>query len=421
MMKRIALLMTLLLTLCMFLTGCGNEDNGNKIKILLSEEPSGENALLKAMNQWASETGHEIETVVIPYDDQLTKFPLMLKNHDVPDLVSTTRLTRLYPDEFMDLSEKIDTSSFDPVVMAIVGQDYGSSCKLELPDQYTVSCWYYNKDAFDKAGIEAPTVEKPWTMDELIANAKKLKELGIVKYGMAVDFSRARYDNFMYSSGGSITVKTDNSYAVAVNSEKNIDTLTEFVTLNQDGILPKVIWTGGSNDNPADYFKNGDVGIYLSGSWNYHKFSKDIQNFQFGVMPSPKGSVSSSAILGGDGLAIPKDAKNSESAIEFMKWFYQEDHYKSYLANDKGLSFIKGVAYMPDDPKMEADYKIMLSEVRNVTQNFMVDEESAWRNYLDNEYRDTIKKAVNGELTPKEALDSFAQALAKKAKWKLAE
>lgn len=420
-MKRIALLMTVLLTLCMFLTGCGNEDNGNKVKILLSEEPSGENALLKAMNQWASETGHEIETVVIPYDDQLTKFPLMLKNHDVPDLVSTTRLTRLYPDEFMDLSEKIDTSSFDPSVMAIVGQDYGSTRKLELPDQYTVSCWYYNKDALEKAGIQAPTVEKPWTMAELIANAKKLKDLGIVKYGMAVDFSRARYDNFMYSSGGSITVKEGDSYEVAVNSEKNVATLTDFVALNQDGTLPKVIWTGGSNDNPADYFKNGDVGIYLSGSWNYNKFAKDIQNFQFGVMPSPKGSVSSSAILGGDGLAIPKDARNSELAIEFMKWFYQEDHYKQYLANDKGLSFIKGVAYMPDDPKMAADYKIMLSEVRNVTQNFMVDEGSAWRNYLDNEYRDAIKKAVNGEMTPKEALDSFAEALSQKSKWKLAK
>jgi alpha-1,4-digalacturonate transport system substrate-binding protein len=104
-----------------------------------------------------------------------------------------------------------------------------------------------------------------------------------------------------------------------------------------------------------------------------------------------------------------------------MKWFYQEDHYKQYLANDKGLSFIKGVAYMPDDPKMAADYKIMLSEVRNVTQNFMVDEGSAWRNYLDNEYRDAIKKAVNGEMTPKEALDSFAEALSQKSKWKLAK
>ena len=42
---------------------------------------------------------------------------------------------------------------------------------------------------------------------------------------------------------------------------------------------------GGSSDNPGDYFKNGDVGIYFSGSWNYNPFVQDITSFKFGVMP----------------------------------------------------------------------------------------------------------------------------------------
>ena len=377
---------------------------------------------MNALKAWGEESGHDVETMVIPYDDQLTKFPLMLKNHDVPDLVSTTRLTRLYPEEFMDLSGKVDTSRFDKNVMAIVGQDYGNTAEiLELPDSFTVTCWYCNKDALSKAGIKPPTVEHPWSMDELIANAKTLQEKGLVKYGIAVDFSRARYDNFMYGNGGSITVKQDGEFKIAVNSPANVATLEKFVELNQSGVLPKVIWTGGSNDNPADYFKNGDVGFYLSGSWNYNKFARDITGFAFGVMPSPKGSAGASAILGGDGLAIPKDARNAQLAIEFLNWFYAEDHYKEYLAADKGLSFIQGVSYEPDDPKIAADYAIMQAEVRNVTPGFMVDEESAWRNYLDNEYRNALKQAVNGELSPKEALDRFAEALAKKSKWSLAD
>ena len=53
-------------------------------------------------------------------DDQLTKFPLMAKNNDLPDLLSTTRLARLYPDEFEDLGKCIDTSIFEPQALQII-------------------------------------------------------------------------------------------------------------------------------------------------------------------------------------------------------------------------------------------------------------------------------------------------------------
>ena len=42
---------------------------------------------------------------------------------------------------------------------------------------------------------------------------------------------------------------------------------------------------------------------------------------------------------------------------------------------------------------------------------------SEWRNYYDNEYRDALKQAVNGDLTPSDALTEFATALADKAGW----
>lgn len=38
-----------------------------------------------------------------------------------------------------------------------------------------------------------------------------------------------------------------------------------------------------------------------------------------------------------------------------------------------------------------------------------------WRNYLDNEYRDALKQAVNGDMTAEEALNDFAAALAEKS------
>lgn len=396
-----------------------SSEKSDTLKVLLSEEPSDTNALNIALNTWAKETGNKVETIVIPYDDQLTKFPLMVKNNDVPDLVATTRLTRLYPEEFVDLSKDIDKSIFDETALKTISQDFSDDKVLAAPNQYTVTCYFYNADALKKAGITPPTEDDPWTIDEMYDYATQLQKDGIVKYGFASDYSRARYDTLMYANGGSMTEKDGDSFEVTINSKENIDTLQKFIDLNNNGVMPKVIWTGGSSDNPADYFKNGDVGIYLSGSWNYEQFYNDIKDFNFSVMPSPKGTVSQAAVSGGSGLAVPTSSGNKDLAVKFLKWLYEENNYKEYLSNDKGLSFINGVTVENEDEKVAKDYAVMQAEMNNVTNTFLVDEESGWRNYLDNEYRDYLKQAVSGELTAKQALDSFAKDLNKKSGWKI--
>ena len=236
---------------------------------------------------------------------------------------------------------------------------------------------------------------------------------------MAMDDSRARYDNMMYMYGGSMVQKAGDSFAVAINSPETIAALTEFIEWN-NSVMPKAIWAGGTTDNPADYFQNGDVGIYFSGSWNYNMFYQNIDSFEWGIMPSPVGPAGRSAILGGSGLAVPKNASNSALAIEFIKWFYENpENFSYFLSLDKGLSSIIGVTYTPDDPKVAADYEILQTEVANTSELFNVDESSSWRNYYDNEYRDALHQAVNGDMSAEEALTEFAEMLSRKSGWEM--
>lgn len=393
------------------------ELTGQTLKVMLSEEPTDGDAFSNTLNKWAEETGNSVEIMVIPYEDQLTKFPLMAKNNDVPDLIATTRLTYLYPEEFLDLSQSIDTSIFEPQALQIINQDYTSDQVRCLPQQFTITNVYYNKDAFEAAGLTAPTVDDRWTMEEVYDAARTLQESGAVKYGMAMDFSRARYDNLMYMNGGSLVEADGDSYKVVVDSEQNVATLQSFIDANNEGIMPKAIWAGGSSDNPGDYFKNGDVGIYFSGSWNYNTFRTEITNFEFAVMPSPVGSAGGSAILGGSGLAVPTAAANQELALSFLDWFYTPENFSYYLEMDKGLSSLTEVTYQPADEVAAADYEVLQAEVGQTTDAFVVDEASEWRNYYDNEYRDALKQAANGDLSAQDALTQFADALAEKAGW----
>lgn len=98
----------LVLTSMVFAAGAQETAAPKALKVMLSEEPSSEDALLNTMKKWASETGNTLDVMVIPYEDQLTKFPLMARNNDLPDLIATTRLSRLYPDEFLDMAKHFD-------------------------------------------------------------------------------------------------------------------------------------------------------------------------------------------------------------------------------------------------------------------------------------------------------------------------
>lgn len=427
-------------TMALSLAACGNSSSNNTapttvagggaetgslqgrtFKVLAPEEPGSEDALNNAVDKWAAEVGVTVDRIIISHDDQLTKFPAMAKNKDLPDLIQTTRLHQLYPEEFVDMGTVVDLSLFEDSALKIVGKDYKSDKISGLPSQFTTTNMYYNIDAFEKAGIEAPTVDSPWTWDELYENAAKLQTDGGVKYGFAADVSRARYDILMYANGGSMIVQDGDTFKVNVNCPENVSTLEAFVKANENSVMPRAIWAGGSTDNPVEYFKNGDAAILLSGSWNYNAMATDVTKFKFGVMPSPKGSSSQAAIIGGSALAIPENAKNKDVAEAFVKWFYTEENFKDYLQGDKGLSSLKNVVYEPSDEKAAADFKILQNEVSYVTDTFMVDESSAWRTYKDNEYRDYLKRAVSGELTAKDALDSFAKELSESSKWEIAQ
>jgi alpha-1,4-digalacturonate transport system substrate-binding protein len=280
---------------------------------------------------------------------------------------------------------------------------------------------YYNKTIFDKAGIKAPaTSEEAWTWDEFIENVKTAQKKTGIKYGFASDFSRARYDTIMYAFGGSLVKKSGDAFVINANSKENVEALTMFKGLNDDGTMPKAIWAGATSDNPGDYFANGDAAVLLSGSWKYQGFKDNIKSFEWGTMATPK-KLSSAAIIGGSALAVAEKGKNKELAQEFIKWFYTDKNFQNYINSDKGPSSLKAVTYSPDNDFDKANLTVIQNEVSYVPEAFMIDESSSWRTYLDNEYRDDLKQAVAGTMTPQEALDDFATRLSQKSGWEIAK
>lgn len=423
--KKVLVLATLA-CLVLLLGACGkakkeSKESSDTLTVMFESDPTKSNPeFYLALKAWAEETDHKIKELVIPYDDQLTKFPQMVKNNDAPDLVATTRLNRQFSDDFMDLSKVIDIENFDQNALKLIGYpNKENKDKLTgIPYNYTITMYIYNKEAFEQAGITVPTSDSPWTLDELYKNAEILQQKGGVKYGLAVDYSTNRYDNLIYSNGGSVAKEVNNEVHVKVNSKENISTLEKFVELNESGVIPKVVWTGGSAANPADYFTNGDLGIYLSGSWAYRDMLEKSK-VEFGILPSPMGSAARSSLGGGGNLAIPELAANAELSQEFLKWFYEKENLQNYMNESKTVSFVEGINYNPEDEKTKADWEIINAEAKLIPEDYVFDTKSGYTDFAYIDYRDAIKKAVAGEQTPKEALDDFAKLLSEKMDWKL--
>jgi alpha-1,4-digalacturonate transport system substrate-binding protein len=87
-MKKVSMILLMVLLLSGMVFAAGTKEAAaagpQVLKVMLSEEPSSEDALLNTLKKWAAETGNTLDVMVIPYEDQLTKFPLMARNNDLP-------------------------------------------------------------------------------------------------------------------------------------------------------------------------------------------------------------------------------------------------------------------------------------------------------------------------------------------------
>jgi multiple sugar transport system substrate-binding protein len=148
----------------------------------------------------------------------------------------------------------------------IEGYSYnGKVCAI--PEQYDTIALVYNKEMFDKAGVEYP--DDTWTWDTLRENARKLTIKGddgkIIQYGFAsLNANQSGYYNFMVMNGGGI-ISEDHKTSL-FDKPESIEAIQFLLDLiYKDGVSPtgqQMIDTTGE-----DLFNSGKVAMTTIGSW----------------------------------------------------------------------------------------------------------------------------------------------------------
>ena len=199
------------------------------------------------------------------------------------------------------------------------GQIYG------LPVGFTTHCVYYNKDLFEKAGVEEP--KDGWTWEDLEEKAKKINEATGVK-GFSFSMKPDPYDYEMYLwSNGTAYCDKEGKMEGYVNSDKALETYKMFQDMAKGG------YAVATEKSGSDEFESGQTAMFVYGAWAVKKYTEAGVNFGLAKLPS-FGTEKSASILSSSGVAIAKSSKNKEAAWEFVKYWTDEENNKSRIGTE---------------------------------------------------------------------------------------
>ncbi|HIE9162556.1 TPA: extracellular solute-binding protein [Klebsiella quasipneumoniae subsp. similipneumoniae] len=304
--------------------------------------------------------------------------------------------SRIAPDE----REKIFPGAMNTVVYQ--GKTLG------MPWILDTKYLYYNKAMLDKAGIKTPPVSWQQVMDD----AKVLKDKGIVKYPLVWSWSQAEalvcdYTTLVSGFGGSFyqNGKLDFSTPASLKA----------VTLMKTSLDQ-----GLSNPASREYleedvrkaFSNGDAAFALNWTYMYNMANDPKQSKvagDVGIVPAPGDTPDKpGAVNGSMGLGIAKASQHSEEA-----WLYI--HYlTSQPVQDKYAKLSLPVwkaSYQ--DPAVAKGQESLIAAADKSLNVMLSRPETADYSRLSNTLQQQLQSVLQGKATPDVALKAVDTSAAR--------
>lgn len=276
----------------------------------------------------------KINLLEVPFAEIENKIMMSVSGGEAPALsrVSESTISAVH-EATLDLSEYVERedflSQFTPSIESYYVVD-GKICAA--PTDVTANGMIYNKTAFEKAGVKAPSSpDEIWTWDEFVEAVKKVMKDGGVQYGLVIDNPTHRWSTIMYQFGGHFLSENGPDF----ERQENIDAINFTKKLFDEGIVPKSTWLGG--EDPNNLFRSGQVAVHLSGNWILTNYRDNIKDFEWGVTYMPKQKTRSS-VPGAKGLAAFKDTGVEQEAVDFIKFATSKEVNEQYCRESLFLS-----------------------------------------------------------------------------------
>jgi raffinose/stachyose/melibiose transport system substrate-binding protein len=295
-------------------------------------------------------------------------------------------------------------------VYAYKGKNYG------VPWDMGMIGWWYNKDLFAQAGIDAP----PTTWSEFLDDVQKLKDAGItpIAVGMGDKWPGMHMWAYLVTRLGG----KDNFEGALLRTGSFTDdpfvqagyTLQELLALEpfQDGFL------GATYGDEATAMGNGKVAMELMGQWapavmKDNSVDKEGIGDALGWFPFPavEGGAGdpNDAVGGGNGFAIGRNA--SPEAVDFVKYLSRPESQVQLAEIGVIIPVVKGGEAGLKDPLM-----ITLQQSLAKAQYFQLYYDQALPPAMGSVINDNVQGLFAGTLTPEQLAQAIEDSAAQELK-----
>lgn len=320
----------------MGLTGCGGDkqsgtvsDAGSSDELTVAiwdtyQEPG----LKEIMDGFTEQTGIKVKIQVTPWDQYWTMMEAGATGGTLPDVFwmhSNQAAKYAEYDLLMDLSgyiassETTDLSKFPEDLVKLYQNDEGKQVAIPK-DVDTIALWY-NKTAFDEAGVAYP--DETWTWDTFREAAKALTKEDGSRYGTVFSpkSNHETYYNLIYDWGG--TIINDDKTKSGWDDPKTIEAMEFVEAMIKDGSMPP--FTTIAENEPLALFESGKVAMCMFGSWQSDLLNNDYvkQNCDIAVLPMKDNTRIS--IYNGLGWAASAEGSNKENAWKLLEYLSSEE------------------------------------------------------------------------------------------------
>jgi len=304
------------------------------------DQVSAQEALAKKFN--GSHDNITVEFMIAPHDQATEKFLTMVAGDNAPQLVGPLGISTVaqFFDQWEDVTPYIAKDGYD------MSDFYGPSVTLNkyptlnagLPLGLYPSFVFYNKDAFDAAGIPYPTHDfndKNWDINAMQtiatqltidangnnATSPKFDAANIKQWGYGDTYTDFRGQMTMFGAPSKGRPASNDYKTAQVNSaEWKYGAKWLHTGVHKLHFMPDAAGQSAISSSSGDPFGGGHVAIWYSHTW-YMSEGLNGLPFKFDIAPlffNQKGERI--ARIHADLFTIPKTAKNKDAAWEVMKW-----------------------------------------------------------------------------------------------------
>ena len=202
----------------------------------------------------------------------------------------------------------------------------GTDRYYAIPFALVVTVLFYNKDAFDEAGLEYPNENWTW-FDFLNAAIKLTKDKDgdgkIDQWGFWLYGRYANIEPWIYANGGRLINRETMRFEPNEQAIQTLRFLTSLTTKYHVSPTPKEM----KGIKAKNIFPMGLAAMWVDGSWNIENNRKIIAGkFRWGIAPVPKGPCGTDDVVYGwpDFIAISATTKHPKEAWEFAKFMAGE-------------------------------------------------------------------------------------------------